>query len=137
MPGDHPLRKERIIKGHSLMHEPFILASRSGVFFEPIRAFCHRSGFEPRVVQEANEIQTVVGLVSAGMGISLVPTSTQRVQMPNVAYRPVALPPVAETLLAWRKGQYSPIIEAFTATAKKALRVPRDRASRTARPSRQ
>lgn len=36
---------------------------------------CRGAGFEPRAVEEAAHMQTIVGLVAAGAGVSLVPTS--------------------------------------------------------------
>ena len=52
--------------------------------------FCLRAGFTPRVAQEAYQTHTVVGLVSAGIGVALVPASTQKIGLAGVAYRAAA-----------------------------------------------
>jgi DNA-binding transcriptional LysR family regulator len=46
-----------------------------------------------------------VGLVSAGIGVALVPASTESTRLGGVQYRPLAekSPPVL-TALAWRSG---------------------------------
>lgn len=51
-------------------------------------------GLAPRSVQEANEMQTALGLVAADVGVALVPESIQRLQRDDVAYRSVAAPRV-------------------------------------------
>jgi DNA-binding transcriptional LysR family regulator len=68
----------------------------------------------PRIGQEAIQMQTIVGLVSAGMGIALVPQSVSNLKRAGVEYRKLADPvPLVETGLAWRRDNPSPVLAAF------------------------
>ncbi|HTJ95653.1 MAG TPA: LysR family transcriptional regulator [Pararobbsia sp.] len=44
-------------------------------------------GLEPKAVHEVQELQTALGLVAAGIGVSLVPESVQRLRRDDVVYR--------------------------------------------------
>lgn len=73
-----------------------------------------RAGIAPRVGQEAIQMQTIVSLVSAGMGIALVPQSVSNLKRPGVDYRELRDPsPTVEVGLAWRKDNTSPVLAAF------------------------
>jgi DNA-binding transcriptional LysR family regulator len=72
------------------------------------------AGITPEIGQEAIQMQTIVGLVSAGMGIALVPQSVSNLMRPGVEYRPLADPtPLVETGLAWRRDNRSPVLQGF------------------------
>jgi DNA-binding transcriptional LysR family regulator len=72
------------------------------------------AGITPAIGQEAIQMQTIVGLVSAGMGIALVPQSVSNLMRPGVEYRPLADPtPLVETGLAWRRDNRSPVLRGF------------------------
>jgi DNA-binding transcriptional LysR family regulator len=76
---------------------------------------CFRdAGLTPRIGQEAIQMQTIVGLVSAGMGVALVPQSVSNLKRPGVEYKPLAGKgtPV-ETGLAWRRDNMSPVLRNF------------------------
>lgn len=71
-------------------------------------------GLAPRVGQEAIQMQTIVSLVSAGMGIALVPQSLRHLRRTGVVYRPLAeAAPTIETGLVWRAAEVSPVLAAF------------------------
>src|SRR5206468_11442686 len=64
---------------------------------------------EDAIVQEVAEMQTVIGLVAAGAGISLVPASVRGMQRRGVTYRELAEDaPTVELAGAYRKGDDSP-----------------------------
>ena len=69
-----------------LRDEPFVVISRSSSvsFFDHLVQTCRAAGFSPRIVQEVNELLTVLFLVQAGVGVSLVPSSASRMRVPNV-----------------------------------------------------
>jgi len=100
----------------SLAEEPFILFPRkfgSGLY-DLIVSFCTRTGFSPRIEQEAIQMQTIVSLVAAGMGIALVPASLQNMRRAGVAYRPLTeRSPVIEIGVAWRAADKAPAVRAF------------------------
>jgi DNA-binding transcriptional LysR family regulator len=53
---------------------------------------CGAAGFVPRVVQETQDLRTVLWLVAAGLGISLLPECYDRAGVANVASRPLLAP---------------------------------------------
>lgn len=72
------------------------------------------AGVTPVIGQEAIQMQTIVGLVSAGMGLALVPQSVSNLMRPGVEYRSLATPtPLVETGLAWRRNNASPVLHGF------------------------
>ena len=50
-------------------------------------SLCRAAGFAPRITQHARQMQTVLGLVSGGMGFALVPSSVRHLRRTGVKYR--------------------------------------------------
>lgn len=72
------------------------------------------AGVTPVIGQEAIQMQTIVGLVSAGMGLALVPQSVSNLMRPGVEYRALRdATPLVETGLAWRRDNPSPVLQGF------------------------
>ncbi|VWB58878.1 LysR family transcriptional regulator [Burkholderia pseudomultivorans] len=83
-------------------------------FYDIITGCYGAAGETPRIGQEAIQMQTIVSLVSAGMGVALVPQSLRNLRRTGVAYRPLAGDaPVVETGLVWRTGDVSPVLAGF------------------------
>jgi DNA-binding transcriptional LysR family regulator len=57
--------------------------------YDLIISRCQAAGFAPRITQHARQMQTVIGLVSCGMGVALVPSSVSKLRRPGVRYRPL------------------------------------------------
>jgi DNA-binding transcriptional LysR family regulator len=90
----------------SMAAQPFIIISRgrSASFYDHVLSVCAAAGFAPRIVQEANELFTVLSLVGAGLGVSLVPRSTRLLHLPGVRFRELARPEAAwDIAIAWHK----------------------------------
>ncbi len=67
-------------------------------YFDHIMGFCQRAKFSATITQESDHVQTNLGLVAAGLGLSLLPKSVTGVQREGVVYRPLAPPiPYVET----------------------------------------
>jgi DNA-binding transcriptional LysR family regulator len=95
----------------------------------------HGSGAVPQVAQEANQMQTIVNLVSAGLGVAWVPHSVRQFQRPGVSYRDLrgvrlATPdPSAalaagtrcETSLVWAPDNDNPVLARFVAFVREQL----------------
>jgi DNA-binding transcriptional LysR family regulator len=110
----------------SLADEPFILFPRkvgSGLY-DLIVSFCRRAGFSPRIEQEAIQMQTIVSLVAARMGVALVPASLRNMRRAGVVYRALTerSPPI-EIGLAWRATDRAPAVQAFVAVAQAQART--------------
>ena len=108
LPESHPLaRATGKLRLKELADAPFLMSPRSHAprLYDDIVSFCQRCGFSPRVEQEAVQMQTIVSLVSAGIGVALIPASLQHLRRTGVVYRPIAESgPLTELGLAWRRG---------------------------------
>ncbi|MGU7815638.1 LysR family transcriptional regulator [Burkholderia sp. AW49-1] len=95
---------------------PLVIFSRrlAPGFYDIITGCYGAAGETPRIGQEAIQMQTIVSLVSAGMGVALVPQSLRNLRRTGVVYRPLAGDaPVVETGLVWRTGDVSPVLAGF------------------------
>src|SRR5882672_10058675 len=101
----------------SVAAEPFIIIarSRSASFYDHALSVCAATGFAPRIVQEANELFTVLSLVGAGLGVSLVPRSAALMQLPGVRFRELTLPEAAWDIgVAWHRDAGTvPLVQRF------------------------
>jgi DNA-binding transcriptional LysR family regulator len=106
-----------------LRNEPFVVISRSGSvsFFDHLVQTCRAAGFSPRIVQEVNELLTVLFLVQAGAGVSLVPSSASRMRVPNVRLLDTHLAEAKWKIgLTWRKrDQSDPLVRNFVNLARR------------------
>ena len=95
--------------------EPLVIFPRTIApsLFDAVLAAYRAHGATPRIGQEAIQMQTIVNLVSAGMGLAWVPESVTRLQRPGVAYRAVADAGLrCETSLIWR-ADAPPVVARF------------------------
>jgi DNA-binding transcriptional LysR family regulator len=118
LPDLHPLAAEPQIRIADLAGQPLVLLTRAGSpgLRRTLEPLTHQLGGEEVIVQEVAEMQTVIGLVAAGVGISLVPESVRALQRRGVSYRPLADGgPTVELAVAWRTGDDSPVLAAFLA----------------------
>jgi DNA-binding transcriptional LysR family regulator len=124
LPETHPLSAQTQVSLSSLADELFILfpAKMGPVFYEQIITICQQAGFRPKVAQEAVQMQTIVGLVTAGLGIAIVPASLQNFHRSGVVYRPLQEQITKTGLyLAWRQHDASPVLNAFLSLARSKL----------------
>ena len=102
---------------NSLRNEPFVVIARtvSASFVDHLIRTCQAAGFSPRIVQEANELFTVLNLVRGGVGVSLVPRSANLMHVPNVRFVDTGLDEAKWKIgLAWRKAvPLDPLIRNF------------------------
>jgi DNA-binding transcriptional LysR family regulator len=127
IPEAHPLAASEAITPAELEDEPLVLLARRDApgVHESLDSALAANGKAPNVIQEVPEIQTVIGLVAAGLGISLVPDTVGRVERPGVAYRPLAgTSSVFELALAWRASETSPVLEGFLAVVRSVTGTP-------------
>ena len=124
VPTDHPLALARDLPLADLAQETFVFYRRpSGPgLHDAIVAACLQSGFSPTVGQEAPRMASTLGLVAAGLGVSLVPASMQRMNVEGVAFVPLAGDgPAAPLLLVTRRRGRSAVLEGFRAQVKAAV----------------
>ncbi|MGE0072117.1 MAG: LysR substrate-binding domain-containing protein [Thiomonas sp.] len=118
---DHPLAARDTVQFADLRDQPFVLysASLGSGLREQTLALCAQAGFSPRIVQEVHEMPTLIGLISAGLGVGIVAASMQRAQLPFVAYRPLrGVHASTDVLLVWRRDDAQPPLRNFIALAR-------------------
>lgn len=110
LPAAHALARTPRLSRAALLREPLVLFPRdiAPSLFDGVLAWYHAHGATPAIAQEAIQMQTIVNLVSAGLGLAWVPETVTQLQRPGVVYR--ALPPAlaadapeCETSLLWRE----------------------------------
>jgi DNA-binding transcriptional LysR family regulator len=124
VPDGHHLATRRQIALHELANEDFIVPAATN-FGETVRdevlLACARAGFMPRVVQESSDIRILLGLVSAGLGVSLLASSSRDVKVRGVHYISI-VPKIGIRFAAmYRKGAtgkfLAPFLERIERTA--------------------
>jgi DNA-binding transcriptional LysR family regulator len=133
LPDAHPLATHAVLKLADLQGEPLVLLTRAGApgLREALAGAIDALGGEERIVQEVAETQTVVGLVAAGVGVSLVPDSVRALGRPGVTYRPLdAAAPKVRLTMAWRTADDSPVLARFLEMARAAAPAEGERGRR-------
>jgi len=124
LPAGHPLAKgRRSLTLKSLASEKFIGYPRTAGagLYDSVIAACIASGFNPDIAYEAPQIVSTLNLVAAGMGVSVVPSSMQRLHLDAVVYRPLSGPhnPKGQLNLAVRNDARASPAAAFLAMVRK------------------
>lgn len=124
VPEAHPFATAARLSLPAVLEEPLVIFPRRIVpsLHDAVLGMYHASGREPRIAQEAIQMQTIVNLVSAGLGIAWVPDSVRQFQRSGVVYRQLggrqgATVPDCETTLVWSTA--SPALERFIAFVRK------------------
>jgi len=113
LPKSHPLAQRATIALHELADEPFVMYARSAKrqTFDEFIALCHMAGFSPTIAQEAANESAVLGLVAAGLGVTLVARSLSSVRPDEVAYRQLVDPPMtAQVAVVWKDEKQMPLL---------------------------
>jgi DNA-binding transcriptional LysR family regulator len=119
LPGGHPLASRRRVSLSDLRDESFVFYERDSgpAVHDTIVGHCRAAGFSPRIVQEAVDVQTIVALVAANLGVSLLITPTPHTDEAAVVYRPLVEDlPRWEMALAWSAHNTSPVLARLLAT---------------------
>lgn len=87
LPIDHPLAKEKELKLSQLQHDSFILFPEGYILRKLIVDACNQLGFQPRVSFEGIDIDAIKGLVSAGLGVTLIPEITLIDSLPRATVK--------------------------------------------------
>ena len=116
LPKGHQGSARAVVSVKQLADEPFVLFHRAGApeLFDGIVGLCNGAGFTPRVVNEADMMQTVLTLVAAGEGVTLVPACVSNLRGSGVVLRPVEPDTVRIPLvIVWPAGRESPTLGGF------------------------
>ncbi|QHS23218.1 LysR family transcriptional regulator [Virgibacillus sp. MSP4-1] len=76
LPASHELTNEPYLRLMQLRHEPFVIFRQGYHIRDIIMKACMQVGFQPRIAFEGEDVDTIKGLVSAGLGVSILPEIT-------------------------------------------------------------
>jgi DNA-binding transcriptional LysR family regulator len=130
LPPKHPLAKRKGFDLADLRGEDFVFCTRESrpEFYDEFFRQCANAGFRPRVVKEVGGYPTnMLGLVSVGLGISVLPhfQGVERIQ--GIVWRALSKPKLwTDFALVWRQPATSPVVEEFAITAQKKFPLPVD-----------
>jgi DNA-binding transcriptional LysR family regulator len=127
LPSDHPLALNETIRVADLASEPFVTfpGTQGSTVRDALIHAAMGAGFTPRIMQEAPDSYTILGLVAAGVGVTLTVSSVQHIVTPGLVYRELEddLPQLA-VILAWRKENVSAATRAVLEIAERLLPTP-------------
>jgi DNA-binding transcriptional LysR family regulator len=126
LPAAHPLASRGAVPLAALAQEKWILLPRamSPGAYDAIIASFQRLGFSPNVEQEAPQIPSIVYMVAAGFGVSIVPQSINQIRAEGVRYLPIEREgPRTPISLARRRSDHSPAVRNFVELARRTERA--------------
>ncbi|MBJ2293340.1 LysR family transcriptional regulator [Pseudomonas sp. MF5691] len=121
LPADHPKAGAGQIDLRDFAGEDFVFTPQAlgSGYHSQLIALCEAAGFYPRVVQEAAQLHTLIGLVACGFGVALMPesiaNSIMRDKVVFLRIGPVgAAPnPAIGLYLSWNTDNQSPLLDSF------------------------
>jgi DNA-binding transcriptional LysR family regulator len=120
LPKRHPAAALEEIDLAILKDDPFLLFPReiAPTLYDTIVDACRKAGFQPVIGQVAPHITSIVNLVAAELGVSLVPAAMMQLRVTGIVYRQIAgQSPTTRLALAYRRGETSPVVRNFVARA--------------------
>jgi DNA-binding transcriptional LysR family regulator len=124
LPAAHALAGREELALSELAEDPFIVLPRPEVprLYDHIIHLCRAAGFTPRIAQEALQFPTILGLVSAGLGVAVVPAMVKAFRKAGVDY--VALSEddaISEVVVSYRPEREPPTLPAFLEISRHAV----------------
>jgi len=125
LPSRHAAARRGRVAMRDLAGEPFVMVPREIApgLYDIVAGLAARAGFSLQITQEAIQMQTVVSLVSSGLGVAIVPASIANLGRRGVVYRELAdAHPRLDLWLAWRRGALGATARDFLAHARRIAR---------------
>jgi DNA-binding transcriptional LysR family regulator len=115
LPSSHPLSHRSKLQLRQLDGAEFVVYARKNApgFHDLLINLLKDAGAVPASIYEANDMYTLVSLVSAGVGIAIAPASVVNYRLPGVVVRDAGRLPMSEVALGYRKGLKHPAAQAF------------------------
>ena len=125
LPRQHRLATNQQIQLRDLAGEPFVMlpALQGPGLYAHIMIACAGAGFTPRIVQEAHHMRSLVGLVAAEIGVTIVPASLNEPRQTEVVFRELYdghTTPQYDLAVAWHANNSSPVLQTFLAVVRAA-----------------
>ena len=127
VPSSHPLASGPSRSLQDLAGEPFITFSpvHGRYFYELIAGMLSRAGVPVRYVQHVSQVHSILALVSAGIGIAIVPETAKRLHFEGVALRELSDAfAFAQLYLTWSTENGNPVLPDFRNLAIRRFAVP-------------
>ena len=104
LPQSHRLASLKRIPLLALAGEPSILFPRplSPGYYDHLIGICRNAGFSLHVAHEMDSIYTALALVTAGLGLSLVPTSLTDSHRNGIVFRELETAPQVECAIVYK-----------------------------------
>ncbi len=107
LPPNHRFANRKQVKLEELHEEQFILFNKDFVLNDRITSACKEAGFVPRVVSESSQWDFIGKMITANLGISILPYSVSQLLKEEVRTVKVVKPTIEWDLaIIWRKDQY-------------------------------
>lgn len=124
LPLRHPLcqRDRRRVALRDLSHESFLMLEDGYCFRSDVLNLCKDCRLNPRVVFEGGQFETLIAMVSAGFGITLLPEmGRRRFERAGVVLLKFLSPEPARTIgiVRWSGRYFTPAARSFTEVAQK------------------
>jgi DNA-binding transcriptional LysR family regulator len=134
LPTSHPGAERRSTRLSLLADDRFLLFDRSRApgMYDKIVSSCVAAGFTPQIIQQDSDVQSVLGLVAGGLGVTIVPASFRHLAIEGLTYRP--LTDVSTTValsVVWNRRLRTSVMDGFLDVAREVAAGRRPRASRT------
>lgn len=116
LPISHPLATQKSILLNELRNDEFVLFPKGYVLQEIAVDACKQAGFVPNISSEGEDLDAIKGLVSAGIGVTLLPDSTFHEAIPRFTVKiPIELPLVRRTvgIIVSKKRELAPSEKVF------------------------
>lgn len=118
LPHGHELESINAISLKNLADDRFVLYARENApeLFDAILSLCRRARFSPDIVDTPSLWQSVLTMIEAGEGVSIVPESVKQLRSRDVAFRPLQdRGCTVEVVLSWRANAPDAVLESFLA----------------------
>jgi DNA-binding transcriptional LysR family regulator len=119
LPSGHPLAARKSVRLAEVADDAFITQPRelAATLYDRLVKLAAKAGFKPRINQHAQQINGLLALVAAGLGLALVPATMRTVRLAGVSYVPLEDADAYLLLAAASRIQdQSPALEKFLAT---------------------
>ena len=113
LPSDHPSASQTSIEIKELSQDSLILPLRSiaAPIHDAVLAECSKAGFRPKLQHEIATIQTALGFVAMGLGVSILPASIKYLSREGVVILPIRNSAIEVPLrLLWKRDYVSPVV---------------------------
>jgi DNA-binding transcriptional LysR family regulator len=127
LPDDHPLAVHAKIPLNAIATEAIILPSLDVLpFYEKIITLCREAGFEPKInpTVTVTGVVTLLSLVAAGVGVSILPNHVQTLQREGVVYRSLQSATLNRRIaIVWRQEDSSIVLRQFLKVVQEVMNL--------------